>query len=388
MAAENGGGIHCMKFFSAVLLLLAVSCAVPPTEFPLTFEPTELVVIPTVTQIPVQATIILPPKDHLYHGVYPGGKTGDEDDLTLEDLTAYEATVGKSAAWVYFSNNWYHSREFPMATATWIRGTGSIPYIRLMLRSSLKHDGNEPVFTLQNIINGQFDNDLHAWCAWARDFGTQLLVEYGTEVNSDSFAWSGISNGAGTTDGYGDPAQPDGPERFKDAYRHIIQICRDEGAGNITWVFHIDGEGHPEDDWNNMENYYPGDEWVDWIGVSIYGTYTPQNSYFSVFSLVMDAIYPRIVALARQKPIIVAEFGTAKNNPLVDQSQWARDALTDITSDRYPNLIGFSWWNEWWQNDGDPAHDTTMRVQDNPELARVFQEFVGTNPKALGAVVP
>jgi hypothetical protein len=388
MAAENGGGSHCMKLLPIVLCSLLIGCSAPPTEIPHTSKPTESVSPPIFTYIPVQADIPLPPKHHLYHGVYPGGKTGDEDDLTLEDLTSYEKTVGKPAAWVYFSNNWYHSREFPTETAAWIREAGSIPYIRLMLRSSLKHDGNEPVFTLQNIIDGQFDNDLHAWCARARDFDTQILVEYGTEANSDSFAWSGTSNGAGTTDGYGDPLQPDGPERFKDVYRHIIQICRAEGAGNITWVFHVDSEGHPEEEWNKMENYYPGDEWIDWIGVSIYGTYTPQNSYFSVFPLVMDAIYPRIVALAPGKPIIIAEFGTAKNNPLVDQVKWTREALAQITSQRYPDLIGFSWWNEWWQNDDDPAHDTTMRVQDNPDLAKVFQEFVGNNPQVLGTITP
>ena len=371
-----------------MICTLLVACSAPSTENPHTSEPVESISLPTSTPTPVQADIPLPPENHLYHGVYPGGKTGDEDDLTLEDLTSYEEIVGKSAAWVYFSNNWYHNREFPMETAVWIRESGSIPFIRLMLRSSLKHDGNEPVFELQNIIDGQFDNDLHPWCARARDFGTQLLVEYGTEVNSDSFAWSGISNGAGTTDGHGDPVQPDGPERFQDTYRHIVQICREEGAGNITWVFHIDGEGNPEEEWNQMENYYPGDEWVDWIGVSIYGTYSPQYAYFSLFPLVLDAIYPRILALAPGKPIIIAEFGTAKNNPLVDQVQWTRDALTQITSERYPNLIGFSWWNEWWQNDDNPAHDTTMRVQDNPDLAAVFREFVGNNPNVLGTVTP
>src|SRR5262245_15953610 len=209
MVVKNGRGSHCMRFFLCTLVLLTVSCSTSATEIPKTPKPVQRISIP------------LPPKNNLYHGVFPGGKTGDEDDITPEDLTSYESTVGKSAVWVYFSNNWYRSREFPTETATWIREADSIPYIRLMLRSSLKHEGDEPVFTLQNIIDGQFDNELHAWCARAREFRTQLLVEYGTEVNSDSFAWSGISNGAGITDGYGDPTQPDGPERFKDAYRHI-----------------------------------------------------------------------------------------------------------------------------------------------------------------------
>jgi len=338
--------------------------------------------------MPIETFIPLPPEGQLYHGVFPGGRTGEEDDITAEELRTYERIVGKTAVWVYFSNNWFRDRGFPTQTAEWIRDAGSIPYIRLMLRSGLKHSRSEKVFTLQNIIEGQFDQDLHDWCVSARNFGTHLIVEYGTEVNSDSFAWSGILNGAGRTNGYGDPLQPDGPERFKDAYRRIISICREEKAENITWVFHADGEDHPNEPWNRMENYYPGDEWIDWIGVSIYGAYSPEYRYWNIFEPNMDAIYSRIEALAPDKPVIVAEFGTAKNNPLGDQAQWARDAITSLSPSHYPNLIGFSWWNEWWQNDGNWVNDTTMRVQDNPGLAAVFQELVGENPNVLGGISP
>lgn len=40
--------------------------------------------------------ILVPPANgYLYHGVYPGGKTGKEDDITPEDLASYESAVGK-----------------------------------------------------------------------------------------------------------------------------------------------------------------------------------------------------------------------------------------------------------------------------------------------------
>ena len=376
------------------ILLVTVSCSPPtprsqPTITPTIEPPTAIpptLVPPSAT--PVPDIIPLPPQGYLYQGVYPGGVTGEEDDITLKDLQSFEETVGKTAAWVYFSNNWYRSRKFPLETATWIREAGSIPFIRLMLRSSPDQDQAEPTFTLQNIIDGKFDKDFHAWCASAHDFGTPILAEYGTEVNGSWFSWNGVWNGGGKTGGYGDPEQPDGPERFKDAYRHIIQICRAEGVRNIKWVFHVDDGDDPEEGWNRFENYYPGDDWIDWIGVSVYGAQTPQDDYWTSFREGMDAIYPRLAALAPDKPLALLEFGVAKNNPLGDQAQWARAALDDITSLRYPRLIGFSWWNEWWQNDDNPAHDTTMRVQDNPDLASVFQELVGRNPIVLGRIEP
>jgi len=261
-----------MRLFQRLLFVFMVfifsSCApaAEPTEIPPspTPQPTRVVFLPTITPLPTQViiptSIQSPPKGYLYHGVFPGGRSGEEDDIIPLDLTSYEQAVGKDAAWVYFSNNWYRDRNFPAATAEWIRGEGSIPYIRLMLRHDLKYDDEDTTYSLQKIIDGRFDDDLHKWCAGARKFGTHLIVEYGTEVNSDSFAWSGVHNGGENAIDYGDPSFPDGPERFKDAYRHIIQICRDEGAQNITWVFHMDSMDHPDQNWNRAENYYPGDE--------------------------------------------------------------------------------------------------------------------------------
>jgi hypothetical protein len=376
------------------ILLVAIGCTPPSPQSQLTTTPTSetptavppTLVPPSPTIVP--GTVPLPPHGYLYQGVYPGGVTGEEDDITLKNLQSFEGTVGKTAAWVYFSNNWYRSRKFPLETATWIRDAGSVPFIRLMLRSSPDQNQAEPYFTLQNIINGKFDKDLHTWCASAHDFGTPILAEYGTEVNGSWFSWNGVWNGGGATTGYGDPAQADGPERFKDAYRHIIQICRAESAGNITWVFHVNDGDVPEESWNQFENYYPGDEWIDWIGVSDYGVQTPMSHDWTNFREGMDAIYPRLAALTSDKPIVLLEFGVAKNNPLGDQAEWARAALADITSFRYPRLIGFSWWNESWQNDNNPDHNTTMRVQDNPDLTSVFRELVGMNPIVLGKINP
>jgi len=81
---------------------------------------------------------------------------------------------------------------------------------------------------------------------------------------------------------------------------------------------------------------------------------------------------------------VLAEFGVTDHNPHVDQAEWAEQALTDITGGRWPGLAGFSWWNEQWENDDNHAHDTTMRVQDNPRLAATFAELVGRDPHVVG----
>jgi beta-mannanase len=253
-----------------------------------------------------------------------------------------------------------------------------------MLRDSAEQDKPNKIFTLATILKGDFDADFRSWARAARAFGSVLIVEYGTEVNGRWFPWNGYWNGGGKTNGYGNPKYPDGPERFRDAYRRIITLMRKEGAGNITWVFHLNCNDWPAVSWNRFEKYYPGDSYIDWIGVSVYGAQTPMEEEWPQFRAMMDEVYPRMKALTASKPMALLEFGVTKGNPLGDQAVWAQKALADLIKFRWPRVFGFSWWNEAWENDDNPDHDTTMRLQDNPALAAVFKKQVGGNANVLG----
>ena len=321
--------------------------------------------------------ITAPPPGQLYHGVFPGGVNRNEDAIDPAGLASYQQTAGKKAAWVYFSHNWFRDRAFPAATAGWIRDNGSLPFIRLMLRSSEELNTAEAVFTLDRINHGDFDADLKAWARSAKEFKTPILAEYGTEVNGRWFAWNGSWNGSAEA----------GPEKFKRAYRRIIQIARDEQADNLLWVFHVNYNDDPDEAWNRLENYYPGGAWIDWVGVSVYGAQKPSGEANAGFRELMDAVYPRLVKLAPGKPIAVLEFGVTSLDKKIDQAGWANRALKDLTGRRWPRVIGFAWWNEAWHNGGDPGFDTNMRIQDNPALAKVFKQRVGANKKVLGSAL-
>jgi hypothetical protein len=327
---------------------------------------------------PTGAAIPAPPEGFFYHGVYPGDPTGGEDDIQLEALRSYEQSVGKSAAWVYFSQNWGLDRQFPQRTAQWIRAAGSVPYIRIMWRDQLVQYRANSDLTLQRLIDGAFDHDLRRWGRAAARFGTPLLVEFGTEVNGHWFPWNGVYNGAATT----------GPERFRKAYRHLVATLRRAGARNISFVFHVNCEDWPNEAWNRFENYFPGYDVIDWLGVSVYGAQSPRDDSWPLFRPRLDAAYPRLVALAKGRPIALVEFGVAAHNPLGDQAEWVDLALGDLLSGRWPRLVAFSWWNERWQHDDDRSHDTVMRVQENERLLQVFRRRVGENSQVLGSIAP
>ena len=303
---------------------------------------------------------LTPPAGKLLFGAYTGGRSGEEDDITLADVTAYEATVGHRVAWVYFSNNWYRSRAFPAKTARWIRRHGATPYVRLMLRSDPEQDHAEPRFTLRRIARGDFDADLSRWMADAARFGTPILAEFGTEMNGEWFQWNARWNG-----------RRRGAARFAAAYRHIVDLARENGAGNIVWVFHVNWADGPERPWNRLEGYYPGDAYIDWMGISLYSMQGPHEDEPTAFAEITRTL-ARLARLAPQKPVIIAEFGTDVHNPREPAAPWAEKALGLILSGRYP-IIGFSWWNETWPNGDDPADATDLRIASDPALRTLFR---------------
>ena len=310
-----------------------------------------------------------PPSGKLYQGLYfdepAAGHDPTEHDVTAADVARFEQTLGTKTTWVFFSSNWSESRRFPAATCEWVRALGKVPYVRLMLRSDLEQGHAEKTFSLANILAGKFDDDLKAWARDAKAFGSPILVEWGTEPNGDWFSWNGKWNGGAKG----------GPQRYIDAYRHIVDLMRAEGADNLQWVWHVNWFDEPEAKWNRFENYYPGENYCDWVALSAYGPLTPRAvDGTESFRFKMRTAYPRLTKIAPGKPIVIAEFGCDVHHRKVDAAEWARNALEDLFSGRWPAVIGFCWWNESWENDDIRKHNTEMNILHDAGLTKVFHD--------------
>ncbi|VFJ13106.1 conserved protein of unknown function [Candidatus Nitrosocosmicus franklandus] len=300
---------------------------------------------------------IAPPEIGVYHGANPGFG-GSEDEVTADRIIDYQEISGKKLAWAYFSNNWIEDIEFPQESVETIDSLDVVPFIRMMPRTTFDQQEEDPVFTLQGIIDGDFDESLIDWAHAAKSTNIPLMVEFGTEVNGDWFPWSGLLNGGGETDEYGDPNIADGPERFRDAYRHIIDLFRNEEVNNITWVFHVfpfledSTINQDEESWNNVENYYPGDDYIDWIGTSVYGSIEPEKEWNS-FREIMDRAYKELESISDSKPFAILELGIIEDPEMGNKSEWIQEALHLIENGTYPRVKAISYWNEKWENDGD-----------------------------------
>ncbi len=321
--------------------------------------------------------LVVPADNKIYHAAFPDFG-GTEDVVSQSKITDFETLIGKGTTWAYFSNNWTAEKggvKFPKNEVEIIRKQDKVPFIRMMPRSNFDEGGPDPIYTMDAFLSGTFDADLKQWAIDAKNTNIPLLVEFGTEVNGKWFPWNAKWN-QGESKNYGDPNLYDGMEKFRDVYKHIITICDGQGAKNITWFFHVNAYSDPEIEWNTLKGYYPGDEYIDWIGVSAYGAQSPK--YFEKenddpwsFEDVLNDSWGNISAISSQgKPIAILEWGVI-DHPETQKAQWISDAIKSIsTGGKYfPHIKAISYWHE-------NFDDTNLRIDSSPESLSSYKEAI------------
>jgi hypothetical protein len=295
---------------------------------------------------------LLPPSWGSYLGAFTDFNTREtysEDHVTDDRITAFEQLAEHKLSWVYFSQQWFRGLAFPRDRVLTIWRHGAVPYIAFLPSSGVfygpgpKQQNPERRYSLQHIVDGDFDRQLRAWADGARALGVPLLLSFGAEINDDWGPWNARWNGADETEGYGNPSYPDGAERYRDAYRHLVTLFRAEGAANVAFVFHVDSY-RPYNGWNRIDLYYPGDQYVDWLGISVYGTLDPRVP-MSPFARKLDVsgVYRTLTRLS-SRPVAIVEMGTV-DNPAGQKAAWIHDAFQALRSGRYPRVRAATWWN-------------------------------------------
>ena len=330
------------------------------------------------------------------HGAYAGAYMdfGDnEDDVTLEAIEGFERLVGKHQAIVASSSYW-GEQTFPTANLNIIWRHDAVPLVFWSPwdRPYIQEAGPDR-FSLPSIIEGKWDDYIDRWGDAARAFGHPILVSFANEMNGSWFPWSGYFYGGGTVvpgtpvpytipgKAYpeGKPGPFLGPETFKKAYRHVVDRVRARGASNVLWVFHTVNYSIPQATWNFIGQYYPGPDYVDWLGYSVYGKQFDDDAWCPFIPL-LDWPYAEICALDPQKPIMLAEWGVGEFPKKGSKPDFIRDALGTMQR-RYPRVKAAVFWHERWQNKS--GEYSNLHANSSPEALAAYRRGVA-DPFWLG----
>lgn len=331
---------------------------------------------PRLQEARSQVTVF--PENGAYTGAFMDfGAT--EDEISLDILEDFEKMSGKHQTIVAFSSFW-GEQNFPMKNVQIISHYGAIPLIFWSpWDRPYTEDRGPDRFNLKNILAGMWDNYIDQWADQAKDYGKPILVSWGLEMNGYWFPWSGYFYGGGTPVTEGEPNRYQGPEVFKQAYRYVVNRVRTRGAKNILWGFHANNFTYPDEPWNSMDRYYPGSDYVDWLGLSVYGKQFPDDDWIS-FHTAMNSAYENICKLDSTKPVIVAEWGVGEFPRAGSKSEWIREAFTALETE-YPRVKAAVYWHERWRNKDDTY--SNLHINSSPEALEAYRAGVAA-PHWLG----
>jgi len=182
---------------------------------------------------------------------------------------------------------------------------------------------------LPDIVSGRHDAYIDAWAQAAAKLGLPFMLRFGHEFNGDWYPWGTANNDRN-------------PELFVKAHRHVVRRFREAGAHQVQWVWCFNNASTPQAAWNDPRAAWPGDEFVDWIGIDGYNFGTSRS--WSRWTPFAD-VFANAVATAREiapaKPIVLAELGCSETGG--DKAAWIERMFSDIES--LPNVRAFTWFD-------------------------------------------
>jgi hypothetical protein len=202
-------------------------------------------------------------------------------------VAQFEQQIGRRLAIVNRFYGW--DEAFPTALEAQDAAAGRVPMVTWKAP------------TLAAVLDGSQDAAIVARARAVRRFGSPLFIRWAWEMNGDWTEWSGPRN---ETQGL-----HDGASKYVRAWRRVHDLFVTEGATNVSWIWAPNGLSVPATRWNAAAAYYPGDAYVDWVGVSAYNWgHRRAWSHWSSFKELVSPFYRRWSA---RKPLMVAETSSA-----------------------------------------------------------------------------
>jgi beta-mannanase len=265
---------------------------------------------------------------------------------TLDD---YASLVGQKPALVM----WYRGLDQPLMYSSEISNLaarGQTPMISLE-----PVDANGDDIPLSRIAAGEYDSYLHAAASVAKAWNSRLLIRFAYEMNLSPAA--GIPWGAG-----GNAVAGNGAADYVAAWRHVVSIFRGDGATNAEWVWapNIDDGGIP------FSQYFPGDAWVDEVGLDGYNwgsAFASSGHQWLSLGDTFASSYATLTQLS-SKPVIFTETASAEVGG--DKAAWIlRGFLNEIPS-LFPRVAAVVWFDVQkeadWRVDSSPASLAAFRT--------------------------
>jgi hypothetical protein len=168
---------------------------------------------------------------------------------------------------------------------------------------------------LARISAGRFDSLLRRRAGDCRDFGAPVYLRWAAEFNGP---WNPC---------FGKPGE------FVAAWRHVVRVFRSADATNVRFVWCP----FAAESWRK---YYPGDRFVDWVGMDGYNWGTARSwSRWQSFGEIFGPLY---ADYAGRKPLMICEVACAERGG--DKAAWIKNMGRELAG-RFSKVRAVAWFH-------------------------------------------
>ncbi|WP_422106813.1 glycoside hydrolase family 26 protein [Winogradskyella sp.] len=225
---------------------------------------------------------------------------------------------GWSAYWAVTEFAGFSSKWTTISGDTQYHGFLASKFDNMVMHSAMWMVGKWGV--AKKTINGEYDHIIKKYSDWAKSINKPIYLRLGYEFDG--------------------PHNEFEPSEYVAAYKHIVDLMRSEGVKNVAYVWHSYAaptyKSYPLSEW------YPGDDYVDWVGISVF--FQPYDDIFNhkETNVVLD------FAKTIKKPVMIAESNPVLGINSNDKDIWDK-WFVDFFSFCYSrNIKAIAFINEDW----------------------------------------
>ncbi len=226
-------------------------------------------------------------------------------------------------------------------------------FVELTIQPPLNSDPQNMLF---DVLNGRYDSFFAQYAREVKSFGHPVLLRLFNEMNGDWCEYSSYQMSMDT-------------DLVVKLYRYVADFFKD--APNVIFVWNPNGKSFPDFNWNDAFLHYPGDDYVDVLGLTAYNTGNYyRGEYWHSFEYLYNDIYNRYSAITNM-PLIITEFSCARKGGY--KEGWTRDMFNKIS--QYPRIKLAVWWNG---ADYDAGGNVARAyfINDSNEMVDIFKEYM------------
>jgi endoglucanase len=249
----------------------------------------------------------------------------------IANLAAFESLVGKKTNILADFESW--DANFPSRFLPSVGQAGKTLVVFW-----------EPSFGYDNINDGSKDPYIYQFAVDAKTYTYPVILVPFDEMNLNESAW-----------GYG--ANQNTADKFTTAWRHVHDIFASVGAENVKFAIDYNNVSIPNTPDNTFAVYYPGRDYVDYVGVDGFNFGTPWQSFGQIFDGAISQLS------LYKKPIYIFSTASIAGN---QKASWIADMGVQLK--KYSNIAGWVWFNS--------NSDQNWLINTDPNSLAAFKNIV------------